>query len=179
MSAHPMIDRVLSGNCDLLLCAHERANLSAELRTLLAERDGLQSVNSEIKTTRDEYRFRAEKAESERDGLQAKLTPPTRKLREYKGVTYRHGKWWHGHFPFASAARVISNSAANVTDGDHAAIYALKDDPYLPVETVEEVLVGFALWLEEHNNCHDTMERAPFVTRLRAAVLAEPTRGEG
>ncbi len=79
---------------------------------------------------------------AERDALKAKLdaqTPPPRRLREYKGVTYREGKWHALGHTFASAVSVCS-IIDYATDADHAALLALRDDPYEPVETVEQII---------------------------------------
>lgn len=109
----------------------------------------------------------------------AKPTPPVRKLREVKGVTYRDGFWvdadgckWEG-----ASGVIWNNNLRNprqkqeeLTDADFPAIYALKDDPYEPVETVEVVLEEFA-------NVTNWDKRGNMVSaiaaRIRAAVIAE------
>ncbi|MFN9086709.1 MAG: hypothetical protein ACK5W7_04190, partial [Gemmatimonadaceae bacterium] len=70
---------------------------------------------------------------AERDALKAKA-PPARKLREYKGVTFRDGKWWvrdsaihaepRGHVGHSSVANLLFFLHTSFTDADHAAIYA-------------------------------------------------------
>ena len=91
---------------------------------------------------------------------------PVRKLREYKGVTYRDGKWWLRDKRFHSVANLLFFRHESFTDADHAAIYALREQPYEPVETVEDVLLDVVeLWDS------DTLKR--YAARLRAAVAAE------
>ncbi len=106
---------------------------------------------------------------------------PVRKLREVKGVTYLDGFWvdadgckWEG------ASGVIWNNnlrnprqkQGELTDADFLAIYALKDDPYEPVETVEEVLREmyglFGVSMIAMPKYHEDV-----ITRLRAAFAAE------
>jgi hypothetical protein len=78
------------------------------------------------------------------DALQAAATPtPPRRLREYRGVEYTPDTklWW------SPSKQSVASSAAEAvckfdgfTDSDHAAILALRDDPYLPVPTLEPIL---------------------------------------
>lgn len=76
---------------------------------------------------------------AERDALAAKLTP-VRKLREIKGVTYSDDVWWLRGVSFGSVSLLVNlRGGEGFTDADHAAIYALREQPYEPVETVEEV----------------------------------------
>ena len=69
---------------------------------------------------------------AEREALKAKVPQPVRKLREYKGVTYADGRWWFKGLSYDKAARVIA-IVCGFTDADHAAIYALREQPYEPV----------------------------------------------
>lgn len=106
---------------------------------------------------------------AERDALKAKVPTPVRKLREYKGVTYAGGRWWFKGLSYDKAARVIA-IVCSFTDADHAAIYALREQPYEPVETVEDVL-------REMCDYSRRLENVPkYAARLRAAVAAEGVR---
>jgi hypothetical protein len=109
---------------------------------------------------------------AERDALKAKAQP-VRKLREYKGIVYDPGceKWRDGPVHFNRAVDAVA-CRHPLTDADHAAIYALKSDPYEPVETVEAVLaevIGKVLDRE-------SVSKASYATRFRAAVAAEGVR---
>jgi len=147
MTEYPTIDWVCKDtDAGILLNSADRLKLATELRTLLAERDAL-----------------------------AAKAPMERKLREYKGVTYRGGSWHYRDTSAFMASALISGYCDTFTDADHAAIYALRDDPYEPVETVNDILVDFARDLSTGRVVfHDT-----FVTRIRAAVAAEKAQGEG
>ncbi len=150
MTEYPTIDWVCKDtDAGILLNSADRLKLATELRTLLAERDAL-----------------AAKAQPE----------PVRKLREYRGIVYDPGceKWRDGPVHFNRAVDAVA-CRHPLTDADHAAIYALRDDPYEPVETVNDILVDFARDLSTGRVVfHDT-----FVTRIRAAVAAEKAQGEG
>ena len=169
MSAHPMIDALLA-ECDEhpewnFISRHgpfiravdvKNATLATELRALLAEREKLADENETL-----------------RNWLP---TPPTRKLREYKGVTYEDGAFrvvlGGNKWAFQTVAALIAGFPNSFTDADHAPIYALKDDPYEPVETVEDVL-------HEMYNALGASEiilpeyHEEVITRLRAAFAAE------
>jgi hypothetical protein len=65
-----------------------------------------------------------------------------RRFREYKGVTYRDGKWWYHQklSSYTSAVQACYHFIGLASDEDHAALLALRDDPYEPVETLEDVI---------------------------------------
>lgn len=114
---------------------------------------------------------------AERDALAAKA-PMERKLREYKGVTYRGGSWHYRDMSAFMASALISGYCDTFTDADHAAIYALREQPYEPIESVEDVL------REMYNVLGASKIVLPefheeVVDRLRAAVAAEMAQGEG
>jgi hypothetical protein len=69
-------------------------------------------------------------------------TPPVRKLRPYKGVTYRDGAFRHDSELNGAINAVTACSfwIVQATDADHAALLALRDDPWEKVETLEEVV---------------------------------------
>ena len=143
MTEYPKIQKVLR-DCEdhpashyvFLLEADAKRELATELRALLAERNALQAQ------------------------LAAKA--PGRKLREYKGVTYRDGKFCIGLGKYTDAVAFVWFHRDMFGDEDIAHLLALKSDPYEPVETVEEVLRELAI--------------ANYATRLRAAVEAEGRR---
>lgn len=114
MSATPMIDHVLASYGFLFMLEADRKALATELRALLAERDA----------------------------LAAKLPTPVRKLREYKGIVYDPGckKWRDGPVHFNRAVDVVVRRHLPIAD--HAAIYALRDDPWERILSVEDVLLG-------------------------------------
>jgi hypothetical protein len=97
-----------------------------------------------------------------------------RKLREYKGVTYRGGSWHYRDTSAFMASALISGYCDTFTDADHAAIYALRDDPYEPVEPVEDIVRGI---INGESMCRASL--AQVSARLRAAVAAEMAQGEG
>jgi hypothetical protein len=97
-----------------------------------------------------------------------KLTPtPPRRLREYKGVTYApNGKWYDtaACLYFASAAELIVKRKG-FTDADHAALLALRDDLWEPVETLEAVLED---WANATRDGVHSVELSDLEHRLRA-----------
>ena len=117
MTKYPKIQRVLDRSAEMgeqdsfTSYAPFMNDLATELRALLAERDA----------------------------LAAKVPQPVRKLREYKGVTYADGNWRNSAGSWASVSQLIAwvanSSSPRLTDADHAAIYALREQPY---ETVRE-----------------------------------------
>lgn len=63
-------------------------------------------------------------------------TPPAgMRWREYKGVRFQDGRWYHGSTGYATAAKIISlrSCVEPWTDEDHAALMALKVDPFEPI----------------------------------------------
>ena len=118
---------------------------------------------------------------AERDALKAKVPPPVRKLREYKGIVYdpdhfaKDYPWCAFGDGFRSVSHLLwSHGAqeAGLTDADHAAIYALKDDPWERIPSVEDVLLGIAERIRDGY----AVEVEDAATRLRAAVAAEGVR---
>ena len=80
-------------------------------------------------------------AEGQRDQLKAeRIVPkvPVPVLREYKGVTYREGLWWHEGTAYEHAASVIA-FVSTFTDDDHAALLDLKAHPTVTPPTRERV----------------------------------------
>ena len=112
---------------------------------------------------------------AERDALAAKA-PMERKLREYKGVTYRDGKFCIGLGRYSNAVSFVWFHRDAFGDEDVAHLIALRDDPYEPIETVEAVLRELANEGDYHRR--DASVGA-YATRLRAAVAAEMAQGEG
>ena len=119
---------------------------------------------------------------AERDALKAQQPKaPVRKLREVKGGTYQDGRWWYNDFDYRTVSSLIARWNVTFTDADHAAIYALKDDPYLPAETVGDVLsaaLNRAYMAGRSDNTLHDWEGIDELTnttaaRLRAAFAAE------
>jgi hypothetical protein len=101
----------------------ECEQFATELRALLVERDVLKATTT---PPRDAY------------GIQGALLP--RRLREVKGVSYDNGAWVRKGNRWTVLSALIDRAYPDLTDADHAAIYALKDDPWEKVETLEEVV---------------------------------------
>ena len=112
------------------------------------------------------------------DTLQTLEGVPPRRLREYKGVTYRDGTWRYDKDPRGVYVRVvdlISIRKDDFTDADHAALLALRDDPWEKVETLEEVVTT---WHDAHFMSHSKRpaQLEDLCTRIRAWLAAqEPT----
>jgi len=69
-----------------------------------------------------------------------------KKLREYKGVTFVGDKWRYKHWVYNRAYKVIE-AFEFLDDDDHAALMYLKENPWEPTPTLEQVL------LKAWNNC--------------------------
>ncbi len=118
---------------------------------------------------------------AEIDALKAKgdaQTPPQpRRLREYKGVTYREGEWYKEGL--LGGIKNVFNALycffAAATDDDYRALLALRDDPYEPVETLESVVDK---WWEELVG--SAVDVPALCTRLRAHLSQQtPTLTAG
>jgi hypothetical protein len=104
-----------------------------------------------------------------------KLTPtPPRRLREYKGVTYTPDTklWWS-----PSKQSVASSVAEAVckfdgfTDADHAALLALRDDPWELVETLEDVVRE---WYDSPRRETEDMDIDALCDTVRAWLATQP-----
>lgn len=110
--------------------------------------------------------------------LAATAVLPVRKRREVKGVTYQTDAWCLGAEKWTSVSRLIawcSEGDTTITDEDHAALYALKDDPYEPVDTLVQVVMSIL------NDAADgeTHSVRTYVARIRAAInTMEPPHEE-
>ncbi len=166
----PMMDHVLHADANGLVWLNSRkdiATLAGEIRALRADRDhykeqaeGYKSLVEGYKSLVEEWKARAEAAER---ALPGGTTPP-RRLRPYKGVTYREGVFVDASGDdWEFAASVIANNLGTFTDADHAALLALRDDPYEPVETLEDVVDK---WWEELVG--SAVDVPALCTRLRA-----------
>ena len=74
----------------------------------------------------------------------------SKKLREYKGVTYDDGKYRYCGTYGISAASLIAVFPCTFSDDDHAELMRLKAEPYEPTPTLEEIVHG---WLKEEMEC--------------------------
>jgi hypothetical protein len=151
---YPTLKKLLSGceqrHPDAVLCfADDRiavSDVATELRALLSERDAL-----------------AAQAE-------ARPEAPGRRLREYKGVTYRDGAWCRGDQRFGTAAHVITADDSDCTDADHAELLALRDDPWQDAGTLEDAIErGRKAWFGDPMGG----DALPFVAREVRTWLAQ------
>lgn len=62
------------------------------------------------------------------------------KLREYKGVTYREGRWRYDQCIYAMVSALIADFRDTFTDADHAALMDLKNNPHEPIQTLEDII---------------------------------------
>jgi hypothetical protein len=69
-------------------------------------------------------------------------TPPVRKLREYKGVTYRDGQWDNGTRITENVFRALAHMLMEPSDEDYRALIALRADAE-KVETLEGVILSW------------------------------------
>jgi hypothetical protein len=130
----PMIDRVLPmiekrGDVDIVYGSKRfgtQAEFATELRALLAERERLAGEVTEWEGHAQTYEAGMVAAQRELAALKA---PAPRRLREYKGVTYRDGRWHIAGKPFDNAFTLMYWYAEFV-DADHAALMLLKEQPY-------------------------------------------------
>ena len=150
---YPLIEKILvdaDANSAIFAWPSETVRqVAAELRALLTERDALKA---------------------------AQPKPPVRKLREVKGVTYQDGRWWYNDFDYRTVSSLIARWNVTFTDADHAAIYALKADPFEPVESVEDVLRDAMRSSFVCGGAITPEMVAKFAARLRAACAAEGAR---
>lgn len=162
----------------------ERDALKAKRIELECAIDTISAQSVREANIADQWRAKCEKAEAARDALLAKLTPPTRKLREVEfsdGLVHR---WNNGTLEWQDDDGEWMETPL-VPIADIETFRELRASPYEPVETVEEVLREMfnRLWDAERGNVPDWEGTAAFAesaaARVRAAVLAEPTRGEG
>jgi hypothetical protein len=173
-------------------------DLATELRALLADRDAwvteravlrqeckdraeceqsLARWNEELAADRDAWKEKAEDAERRLDDEKAlrfeAQRPAARRLREYKGVTYREGGYCYLNGDATTPDAVTACRwwlGVSATDADHAALLALRDDPFVQVETLEDVVNEW---------CDDLMLltpslRADLCTRLRIWLAQQP-----
>jgi hypothetical protein len=109
-------------------------DLAIELRAVLAEREWLAAQWDAHQNAKND-------ATQPRDAFGIQGASHQRRLRSYKGVTYREGKWCHpSHMSQANVYLALSANFNNPTDADHAALLALRDDPFEPVETLEAII---------------------------------------
>ncbi len=107
--------------------------------------------------------------------LAALTAPPERRLREHKGVAYRDGEWWWCDTPWPTAAMLIHYKSNTFTDDDHAALLALKAQPYEAAEDkVVERVARFARETEnEWNDAAYGIALEKCAADLRAIMRAE------
>ncbi len=142
--------------------------LATELSALLAERDRLAGEVTEWEGHAQTYEAGMVAAQRELAALKAPT--PSRRLREYKGVTYRDGRWHIAEMPFDNAFTLMYWYSEFV-DADHAALLALRDDPYEKVETLEAVLEA---WANATRDGVHSVELSDLEHRLRAWLATQP-----
>lgn len=127
-----MLDRVMQhSNPEMML-----ASLTPPEKRMFL--DGVRILLDRLETTDELYRDAMVQWNTAESKLLALLSPstPMRRLREYKGVTFKGGYWLYEGREYRKAASVIADSSL-LTDADHAALLALRDDPWETVETVK------------------------------------------
>jgi hypothetical protein len=72
---------------------------------------------------------------------------------------------------YSTVSALIAAHDHHFTDADHAAIYALKDDPWEPVETLEAVLED---WANATRDGVHSVELSDLEHRLRAWLATQP-----
>ena len=170
--------------------------LATELRALLADRDRLagevteweghaQTYEAGMVAARRELAHMTKQAkdawsvaESYRVKAEATTTTP-RRLREYKGVTYRDGSWYFKDLSYAYAASVIAFYFGDFDDADHAELLALRDDPEYPCETLEEIVCdalsyGYRASSRKETPFYTPKHAETFVSRIRAWLATQP-----
>ncbi len=69
------------------------------------------------------------------------------KLREYNGVVYKDGEWYNEHgLSYRNVFQALSIFFEDAVDEDHIALLDLKNNPYEPIQTLEDVV---ELWHKE------------------------------
>jgi hypothetical protein len=149
--------------------ANERADAIRMARDLCGGGAFLDSLH--LADVIEKHVFRAGQAESV-------TTPiPPRRLREYKGVTYRDGRWHMEGTPFDNAFTLMYWYAEFV-DADHAALLALRDDPWEPEPpTIADVVKQ---WLKDCGAkvYHDDVDALCFRIRTHLATQPQPITPE-
>lgn len=111
------------------------SDVAAEIRALLTERDAWKAKADAVSTP-------------PRAACGCQAASPPRRLLEYKGVTFGAPYFHLRDYYCASAAKLITDHPREFTDADHAALLALRDDPYEPTPTLESVVQE---WADDHN----------------------------
>ena len=164
----PMIDLVIAHPATFQhRTTYTGKALATELRAVLAERDRLAGEVTEWEGHAQTFEAGMVAAQRELAALKA---PAPRRLREYKGVTYRDGRWHIAETPFDNAFTLMYWYAEFV-DADHAALLALRDDPWMPVETLEAVLEA---WANATRDGVHSVELSDLEHRLRAWLATQP-----
>jgi hypothetical protein len=98
------------------------------------------------------------------------------KLREYKGVTYRGGEWIDADsVKWTTATDCLYHNSAprsykeskqvDLTDADHAALMDLKNNPYEPNPTLEDVVEEWneAEWVRQSESEYALQELCTYI----------------
>jgi hypothetical protein len=185
----PVIDRVLPMSktpiIDDILATHEQGfvfrgpmdmpRLATELRAVLAERERLAGEVTEWEGHAQTYEAGMVAAQRE---LAALRTPaPPRRLREYKGVTYRDGKWDNGVWWCANVHNALAKMFDDPTEKDYLWLLDLQANPYAPVETLEEVVEKW-YWSTPFASLPGSA-REDLCTRIRAHLATQPNTPSG
>lgn len=106
------------------------------------------------------------------DRIKALTTPtPPRRLRAYKGVTYRDGEWWFCGAHAKRVASLIHSAPSTFDDDDYEPLLALRDETWEPVETLEVVVTQ---WWDDDHQCGPDEFLADLCTRVRAWLAQQP-----
>ena len=102
------------------------------------------------------------------------IAPRPTRLREYKGVTFRDGKWWYNVHSYDTAWRVIMYlqviPGTEWTDADHAALLDLKANP--TEEDPDAVVEELRPWVPADESIREELLQRLAAT-VRAIVLSE------
>lgn len=98
-----------------------------------------------------------------------------RKLREYKGVTFKDGHWRHSDGDsYSTVASLIVVNRQTLTDDDHAELMRLKAEPYEKVPRLEDVVRNWTAKQIEKGVSHLPLSSLNYIELVRDIRTAFP-----
>jgi hypothetical protein len=107
------------------------------------------------------------------------------KLREYNGVVYKDGEWYNEHgLSYRNVFQALSIFFEDAVDEDHIALLDLKNNPYEPIQTLEDVVNEWneAEWVRQRESeyalqelCKYIREAFPDIDKPFSDTLGEKT----